>query len=114
MQKFSDPLEIQVHNLRKAALVYRAVNHPLRQQMLHFLHQKESATVTEIYIKLKLEQSVASQHLGILRRAGLVVTRREGKQIFYSVQYERVKQLHLLAYELLHKEGIDLNGEKNV
>jgi len=104
MQKFSDPLEIQVHNLRKAALVYRAINHTLRQQMLQFLHQKQSATVTEVYVKLKLEQSVASQHLGILRRAGLVSTRREGKQIFYSVNYERVKELHRLAFELLHKD----------
>ena len=101
MQKFSDPLDIQVHSLRKAALIFKAINHPLRQQMIHFLHQKQSATVTEVYVKLKLEQSVTSQHLGILRRAALVLTKREGKQVFYSVNYERVKELHQLAYQLL-------------
>ena len=103
MQKFSDPLEIQVHNLKKAALIYRAINHPLRQQMLHFLHQNESATVTEIYTKLRIEQSVASQHLAILRRAGLVQTKRDGKQIYYSVEYERIKEIHRFADELLNK-----------
>jgi DNA-binding transcriptional ArsR family regulator len=104
MQKNSEDLDIQVHSLRKAALIYRAINHPLRQQMIHFLHQKQTATVTEVYVKLKLEQSVASQHLGLLRRAGLVLTKRQGKQVFYSVNYERLKELHRLASELLDKE----------
>jgi DNA-binding transcriptional ArsR family regulator len=104
MQKFSDPLDIQVHNLKKAALVYRAINHRLRQQMLGLLHQNESFTVTEIYTKLRIEQSVASQHLAILRRAGLVLTKRDGKKIFYSVSYDRVKEIHRLASELLRKE----------
>ena len=104
MQKSSDPLDIQVHNLKKAALVYRAINHKLRQQMLVLVHQNESFTVTEIYTKLRIEQSVASQHLAILRRAGLMVTKREGKKIFYSVHYERVKEVHRLATELLNKD----------
>ena len=102
MQKFSDPLDIQVHSLKKAALIFRAVNHPLRQQIILLLHQKQSATVTEIYVQLKLEQSVASQHLGILRRAGLVLAKRDGKQIHYSVQYDRLQDIHRLAQELLH------------
>jgi DNA-binding transcriptional ArsR family regulator len=58
-------------------------------------------TVTEIYIKLKLEQSVASQHLAILRKAGIVSTERDGKCIFYSVNYNRLKQVHEIAKELI-------------
>ena len=45
-------------------------------------------TVTDIYVKLRLEQSVASQHLAILRKAGVVQTERDGKFIFYSLGYQ--------------------------
>jgi DNA-binding transcriptional ArsR family regulator len=46
-----------------------------------------------MYGKLKLEQSVASQHLSILRKAGFVLTERQGKFIFYSVNYQRLKEV---------------------
>ena len=68
--KIDPELKIDVLTLKKAALVLRAVNHKLRQQILKLIHQKGRITVTEIYVKLRLEQSVASQHLAILRKAG--------------------------------------------
>jgi DNA-binding transcriptional ArsR family regulator len=58
-------------------------------------------TVTEIYVKLRLEQSVASQHLAILRKAGFVDTLRDGKFIYYSVNYERLAEAHEFAKQLL-------------
>lgn len=90
----SDELHLDVLTLKKAALILRAVNHPLRQQLLKLLHQQSKMTVTEIYKKLRLEQSVASQHLAILRKAGFVNTDRDGKFIFYSVNYQRIKDVH--------------------
>ena len=57
-------------------------------------------TVTDIYIKLRLEQSVASQHLAILRRAGIVATDRQGKFIFYSLDKDRVGQISTLVEDL--------------
>ena len=44
----------------------------------------------EIYNTLKLEQSITSQHLRILRLAGLVETEREGKFIYYRVNYGKI------------------------
>jgi DNA-binding transcriptional ArsR family regulator len=44
-------------------------------------------------VKLRLEQSVASQHLAILRRAGIVATSRDGKFINYSVSYTRLAEV---------------------
>lgn len=79
--------------LRRAVLVLRAINHPLRQEMIRLLDEKGSMTVTEIYIKLRLEQSVASQHLAILRRAGFLLTEREGKYIHYSLNKDRIKEV---------------------
>jgi DNA-binding transcriptional ArsR family regulator len=94
-------LKIDVLQLKKAALVLRAVNHKLRQQILKLLHQHGKMTVTEIYVKLRLEQSVASQHLAILRKAGFVDTVRDGKFIYYSVNYERLAEAHEFAKQLL-------------
>jgi DNA-binding transcriptional ArsR family regulator len=86
--------------LRKAALVLRAVNHKLRQKMLDLLDENKRMTVTEIYVKLRLEQSVASQHLAILRSAGVVQSERDGKFIFYSVNRNRVGQISSIVEEL--------------
>jgi|SRR5215203_1700137 len=94
-------LKIDVLQLKKAALVLRAVNHKLRQQIMKLLHQNGRMTVTEIYVKLRLEQSVASQHLAILRKAGFVDTVRDGKFIYYSVNYERLAEAHDFAKQLL-------------
>lgn len=86
--------------LRKAVLVLRAVNHKLRQRMIDLLDEQENMTVTDIYIKLRLEQSVASQHLAILRRAGVVTTVRDGKFIYYSLDKERLEQISKLIDDL--------------
>jgi DNA-binding transcriptional ArsR family regulator len=94
-------LKIDVLQLKKAALILRAINHKLRQQILKLIHQNGKMTVTEIYVKLRLEQSVASQHLAILRKAGYVNTLRDGKFIFYSVNYSRLDQVHSIVHDLL-------------
>ena len=100
--KTETELKIDVLQLKKAALILRAVNHKLRQQVLRLIHQNGKMTVTEIYVKLRLEQSVASQHLAILRKAGFVHTLRDGKFIFYSVNNERLDEVHLFAQQLLN------------
>lgn len=87
--------------LRKAILVLKAVNHNLRQRMIDIVEDGEPMTVTQIYIKLRLEQSVVSQHLAILRRAGVVRTKRQGKFIYYSLDKERLVQISRLVEELV-------------
>lgn len=87
-------------DLRKAVLVLRAINHKLRQQIISLLEAQDRLTVTDIYVKLRLEQSVASQHLAILRRAGIVRTEREGKFIYYSLDMERLQQISDLLEDI--------------
>jgi DNA-binding transcriptional ArsR family regulator len=84
----STPLKVDLLHSKKAAMILRALNHKLRQQIVKLIDEHQKMTVTEIYVKLRLEQSVASQHLAILRRAGIVVTTREGKFIFYTVKIQ--------------------------
>lgn len=86
----ASPLKVDLINVKKAAVILRAINHKLRQQILRLLDENGRLTVTEVYIRLRLEQSVASQHLAILRRAGYVKTERDGKFIYYMVNTERM------------------------
>lgn len=100
LKKGTANVQLDYTELRKAVLVLRAVNHKLRQRIIDLLETGDTMTVTDIYIKLRLEQSVASQHLAILRRAGVVITERQGKFIYYSLNNERLEQISKLVEDL--------------
>lgn len=92
-------------DIKKGAAIIRAINHKLRQSIIKLLEEKSNLTVTEIYVKLRVEQSVASQHLAILRRAEFVNTSREGKNIHYSLNKTRLTEINTFVKQLLHREN---------
>jgi len=94
-------LHINYYNVKKASLVLRSLNHKLRQQIVKIINENEKLAVTEIYIKLRLEQSVASQHLAILRKTGIVATKREGKFIYYTINKQRVEAIDEFVTKLV-------------
>jgi DNA-binding transcriptional ArsR family regulator len=100
LRKGDKEVQLDYSDLRKAVLVLRALNHKLRQRVIDLLEDGETLTVTDIYIRLRLEQSVASQHLAILRRAGVVTTERQGKFIYYSINKNRLAQIGTLVEDL--------------
>ena len=101
----AEELAIEGLPLKKAARVYRAINHKLRKQILYLLHQNPRMQVTKIYEQLHLEQSVVSQQLAILRHAGLVTTERQAKFVYYSVNYQKIKDVHDHAEKLSSQPG---------
>ena len=102
MQVEENVLTINTLELKKAWLILRAINHPLRQQMVHIIHNAGSINVTELYIRLRIEQSVASQHLAILRRAGFVKAVRNKKFVLYEVNYSRFTEIESFSKGILH------------
>jgi len=94
-------LHINYYNVKKASLVLRSLNHKLRQQIVKIINENEKLAVTEIYVKLRLEQSVASQHLAILRKAGIVATKRKGKFIYYIINKQRVEAIDEFVTKLV-------------
>jgi ArsR family transcriptional regulator, virulence genes transcriptional regulator len=94
-------LNVDFHSVKKAAVVLRALNHKLRQQLLKLIEDEKKITVTEIYVKLRLEQSVASQHLAILRKAEIVSTERDGKFIYYTVNHKRISEINEFVKDLV-------------
>jgi DNA-binding transcriptional ArsR family regulator len=78
--------------LKRAKYKVRSLYHPLREKILALIESNNNVMhVTEIYVKLRIEQSVASQHLAILRNEGFVTARRDGKTIYYSVNHDEIK-----------------------
>ncbi len=94
-------ITVDILKLKKASLILRAINHKLRLQILKLIQSEEKISVTEIYVKLRLEQSVVSQHLAILRRAGFVTTTRDGKFIYYNINHNRLDYVVKIVDELL-------------
>ncbi len=95
-------ITIQSKKLRNAAMVIRAINHGLRQDIIKLIEKNGKMTVSEIYAKLKLEQSVASQQLAILRNAGILSTEREGKYIHYSINVDRIKNIQSFIEDIVN------------
>lgn len=83
-------VNINNEKLQYSSEILRALAHPLRMKILEFIDQNETINVNKIYNTLKLEQSITSQHLRILRLSGLVITRRDGKFIHYSIDYDKI------------------------
>ena len=88
-------------NIKKVSLIFRALNHKLRQEILKFIEKNGKSSVTDIYIQLRMDQSVSSQHLAILRRAGLLTTNREGKYVFYKLNTSKVEMINNMIVDLL-------------
>ncbi len=92
--------KIENNTLKKAVMTLRAINHPLRKQIMNMLEENSKLTVTEILVKLRLEQSVVSQHLAILRKAGVLDTQRDGKFIYYKLNENRIKEITNIVNDL--------------
>ena len=95
-----DQIRLEYNKLKKAALTLRALDHPVRKQMVSMIEAKKKLSVTDLHVKLKLEQSVASQHLAVLRKAKIVTASREGKFICYSVNQKRLAEIAVLIKDL--------------
>lgn len=87
------PPVFQADKLQSSSEVLRALAHPLRLDLVQFIRTAGWVSVQTIYQSLGIEQSLTSQHLRILRRAGLVITERDGKHVNYHVVEERYDQV---------------------
>src|SRR5581483_12086440 len=67
------------------AEIFQALAHPTRIAVLHELRDGE-LTVSDFVQRLSLEQSNLSQHLAVMRARRIVVGRKSGSQVFYSVR----------------------------
>ncbi len=85
--------ELDVTKLEMAASKLRAIAHPMRIAVIGILQKNPKLSVTEIYSSLEIEQAAASHHLNILKNKGVLVSKRDGKKIFYSLKNRTLTEI---------------------
>ena len=93
------------------ALLAKALGHPARVQILRILLARESCFCAEIVEQLPLAQATVSQHLKILKEAGLIQGEIDGPRTCYCAVRERLADLHLLVGGLLD-EAVELAEDR--
>jgi ArsR family transcriptional regulator len=79
---------------------FKTLGHPARIRVLELLSEREHA-VAEMLLEVGIEAANMSQHLAVLRRTGLVTTRKEGSTVFYSLTSPHVAELLAVARKIL-------------
>lgn len=82
------------------AQLLKSIAHPRRLEIVHLLRDQDLC-VSDIYQMLDLPQANISQHLTILRDAGVLTTHRDGKQIIYSLVNPKILQASDLVRDVL-------------
>jgi ArsR family transcriptional regulator len=74
----------------KMTLLLKALAHPTRLEILAFLRERDSECVCKIYESLNLEQSNISQHLRILKNSGVLISKKKGSWVHYSIAHPEI------------------------
>ena len=92
---------------------FKTLGHPLRIRVLELLTPEEQS-VADLLAALDVEQPHLSQQLGVLRRAGLVVARREGASVVYALADERIAEVLAVSKQMLVDMLTTTRDELNV
>jgi DNA-binding transcriptional ArsR family regulator len=105
-----------LHQLK--AEFFKNLGHPVRIRILELLSAREHS-VADMLPEVKVEAANLSQQLAVLRRAGIVTSRREGSTVYYALTSTQVAELLALARGILTsvlsgQAGLltDLNDER--
>ena len=83
------------------ALLAKALGHPARVQLMRLLLARDSCYCGELVDELPLAQATVSQHLKVLKEAGLIVGEIDGLRTGYCASRDRLDVLHELVDELV-------------
>jgi len=79
--------------------IYSAFGNQIRTKLMLCLASKPK-NVTELISNCGLAQSAVSQHLAKLKLSGLVETKKEGKEVYYSLKYKKAAEIAKLLISL--------------
>jgi DNA-binding transcriptional ArsR family regulator len=87
---------------RQLPIHFRALASPTRLHILERLAEGVELSVKELAASLRMSQPRVSWHLAMLRRGGAVSTRKEGRQVYCSLNLEGIRRHQLVLWELLN------------
>lgn len=81
----------------EVAKLAKAIGHPARVRILRILSRKEARVCSQIVDELPLAQSTVSEHLRILKEAGLVRSSQDGVRVGYCIDFDGLRRLKALV-----------------
>jgi ArsR family transcriptional regulator len=85
--------KISKDKLEKAAYILKTIGHPTRLAIIELLATNKEMSVGEIYEDLDIEQSVVSHHLLNMKLKGLLSSKKEGTNIYYSLKEKNLVEI---------------------
>lgn len=86
-----------------ASELFKTLAHPVRVKILYVLQGGERC-VCELIEDIEIEQSNLSQHLSLMKKQGIIVSRKEGQKVIYKLAYEEVKELLQVAEKVIAEQ----------
>ena len=83
------------------AQLCKTLSNPKRLEILDILKQEGEITVNSLAEHLEIPKANTSQHLAVLRQAGVVNTRRDGINVYYSLRSDRISEACALTRQIL-------------
>ncbi len=71
----------------------KALGHPVRLKIVEKLMVSKECNVNRMVNQLGIPQSTVSQHLGILKSRGVIISRKEGVKTCYKVAHKRIGKI---------------------
>lgn len=94
-----------LYQIKKADRMIVALCHPIRQDILCFLSDRDSATVTEIIIHMrKYDQPQISSHMKYMRDAKIVSFKKQGAHVHYFDNFENIKAIDLMINRIANQK----------
>ena len=81
---------LETEKLEKVAFILKTIGHPVRLGIIKLLTENNELSVNDLVEELEVEQSLISHHLNNMKLKGILESRREGKNIFYSLKLKEV------------------------
>jgi len=79
------------------AKMAKAIGHPARVRILRMLSRKEARVCSQIVDEIPLAQSTVSEHLRILKEAGLVRSSQDGQRVGYCINFDGLRRLKAMV-----------------
>ena len=82
---------------------FKTLSHPARIKILHSLEHGERC-VCELMDEIDIEQSNLSQHLGVMKKQGIIDSRKDGQKVIYRIVYQSVMGVVFAAEKTLSEK----------
>ena len=87
--------------VRQLPIHFKALANPTRLRIVERLAEHGEESVNDLALHLRMSQPRVSWHLSLLKKGGVLTQRREGRQVYCSLDRESIRRFQLLFWELI-------------